>query len=154
MSVSSGEISYASMVAAPISGLPSGSLTPFGWWDFQIVGLKPGETVQVTITFPSAIPLGSNLYKSDCGSADVFNANGIVNSVTGNTLEFSLTDGGAGDCDSVPGQITDPGGIVVTQGDSRPLGVPQFPLGVFALFVVALPLVMLLKRSAYTQAHS
>jgi len=146
--VSAGKIVSASSVATP-SGLPSGSESPFGWWEFEIADLTPGQTAVVTLTFPSAIPSNALLYKSDCGSTPgVYQAESLVDSVGGNVMRMSLTDQGAGDCDGVPGQITDPAGLVVLDGgpNSPARGVPQFPFGTVALVAIALPLLMLLRR--------
>lgn len=148
ISSSAGEITTATFVGAPTSGLPDGASAPFGWWDFQITGLTTGQTAEVTFTFPTAIPSNAVLYKSDCGSTPgVFNADNLVRSISGNTLTISLTDGGAGDCDNVSGQITDPGGIVVTDDPAQaPQGVPQFPFGTLAVLVVAVPLLLAVKK--------
>lgn len=101
----------------------------------------------VTLTFPSAIPAGAHLYKSDCGTPGAHEADGLVQSINGNTMTISLTDGARGDCDAVPGQITDPQGLVVDgQADQNPLDVAQFPIGFAALLLVALPVLLLARR--------
>ena len=72
----------------------------------------------MTLTFPSAIPPNAHYYKSDCGTTPgTFVSDGLITSISGDAMTISLTDGGAGDCDTVAGQITDPGGIVVTDGE-------------------------------------
>lgn len=103
----------------------------------------------MTFTFPSAIPPNALLYKSDCGlSPSVYDAESLVRSSSGDTMTISLTDGGAGNCDSVAGQITDPAGVIVPgDGPDQPSqGVPQFPFGAAVVVAAALPLLVLLRR--------
>jgi hypothetical protein len=119
LSASAGQFASASLVSVPSIGLPVGSVTPFGWWGFQITGLNQGQNVSVTITFPSVVPPNAHFYKSDCGTTPgAYLADNLISGVNGNTMTISLTDGGAGDCDSVTGQVTDPGGIVMPGNDS------------------------------------
>jgi len=149
LTVSAGTIASASSVAAP-AGLPSGSVSPFGWWEFEVTGLTPGQTVLVTLTFTSPVPPGAVLYKSECGpSPGVYEAESLVKSVSGDALTIALTDGGAGDCDAVAGQITDPAGLAVLGDgpDTPPQGVPQFPFGVLTVVGAALPIMALLRRA-------
>ena len=103
-SSSVGNILGLTPVTAP--GLPSVSF-PHGMFSFQICCLDPGESVVVTVILPSAVPVGTVWWKYDNGrwsSLPNLNDNGD------NIMKIRLTDGGAGDSDSIPGQITDPGG--------------------------------------------
>ena len=94
------------LVAVAAPSLPSVNF-PHGMFNFKITGLTPGQTVDVTITLPSAVPVGTVWWKYDNGrwhSLPNLDDNG------NNIMKIRLTDGGTGDLDNVPGQITDPGG--------------------------------------------
>jgi len=90
------------------SGKPEGYEFRDGLSSFKVVGLIPGGTVTVVVTFPSDIPAGSKVYKVDAnGFHEVVGA--VVN---GNAVTMTLTDGGQGDSDGqVNGIIVDPVGV-------------------------------------------
>ncbi|MDA8082355.1 MAG: thrombospondin type 3 repeat-containing protein [Nitrospiraceae bacterium] len=99
------------------AGKPSGFAFNNGLVTFKVNGVAIGGTSQVTLTFPSAIPSGSKVYKALAdGFHEYTNA-----AISGNTVTLTLTDGGAGDSDGVAnGSITDPVGVaspVATGGD-------------------------------------
>ena len=75
---------------------------------YTITGLDPagGETVVVTMTFPTDFPEGSRYFKS---TPDGFvPLEGVT--IIGNEVSLTLTDNGWGDSDAIGGQISDPGG--------------------------------------------
>ncbi|MDI6797988.1 MAG: hypothetical protein QMD09_13645, partial [Desulfatibacillaceae bacterium] len=90
---------------------PTGWIFPDGLPAFTIYDLAPagGDSLTVTIIYPSAYPAGAVYYK--------VTANGFAPYtpavISGNTVLLPLTDGGSGDSDAVNGQITDPGGPAV-----------------------------------------
>jgi len=90
------------------SGKPEGYEFRDGLSSFKVVGVTPGSTVTVVVTFPSDIPAGSKVYKVDTtGFHEVVGA--VVN---GNAVTLTLTDGGQGDGDGqVNGIIVDPVGV-------------------------------------------
>jgi len=90
------------------SGKPVGYEFPDGLSSFKVVGVNPGSTITVVVTFPSAIPAGSKVYKVDTtGFHEV--AGAVVN---GNAVTLTLTDGGQGDGDGqANGIIADPVGV-------------------------------------------
>ncbi|MFP3898155.1 MAG: nitrous oxide reductase family maturation protein NosD [Dehalococcoidia bacterium] len=101
---SGGKIADLVPVTAP--GLPSVSF-PHGMFSFQICCLDPGESAIVTVTLPSPVPVGTVWWKYDNGrwySLPNLDDDGD------NIMKIRLTDGGTGDLDNTPGQITDPGG--------------------------------------------
>jgi hypothetical protein len=104
-SPSNGNIVGLTPVAAP--SLPSVNF-PHGMFTFQICCLTPGQTVDVTVTLPSAVPVGTVWWKYHNGqwsSLPNLSDNGD------NIMVIRLTDGGSGDLDGVAdGFITDPGG--------------------------------------------
>ena len=77
--------------------------------DSEIHDIAPGETVDVELTFPKAIPKGSKVFMAD--------PNGFYElpaSIQGNRVTLTLTDGGSGDADfQANGVIDDPIGVVV-----------------------------------------
>ena len=95
------------LVAVAAPSLPSVAF-PHGMFSFKICCLTPGQTVDLTVTLPSAVPVGTVWWKYDNGrwySLPNLNDNG------NNIMVIRLTDGGVGDSDgTADGQITDPGG--------------------------------------------
>jgi hypothetical protein len=90
------------------AGVPSGYEFPDGLVSYQVIGVVPGSTATVKVTFPSGIPAGSKVYKvGPAGFKEVGNP-----AIQGNTVTLTLTDGGAGDSDGVAnGVIVDPVGV-------------------------------------------
>ena len=89
------------------TGKPSGMEFNLGSYSYRVVGLSTTtpETINVTLTFASAIPTGAKLYKvSGTGYTEI---TGV--SISGNTATFAITDGGSLDADGVHnGTIVDP----------------------------------------------
>ena len=104
-SPSAGNVQGLTPVAAP--SLPSVTF-PHGMFSFQICCLTSGQTVDLTVTLPSAVPVGTVWWKYDNGqwsSLPNLSDNGD------NIMVIRLTDGAVGDSDGVAdGFITDPGG--------------------------------------------
>jgi len=135
-SPSAGNILDLTPVAAP--GLPSVSF-PHGMFSFQICCLTPGQTVDLTVTLPSAVPVGTVWWKYDNGrwySLPNLDDNG------NNIMKIRLTDGGVGDSDEKKdGFITDPGG----PGNPMTVGIDGSPVnkaGVMAPWIVLLAAMM------------
>ena len=83
-----------------------------GFFSFYIVGLKPGisQTVVVTITLPSAVPVGTQYWKYHASEGGWIQI--PMGSDDGdNVITITLVDGGLGDDDGVSdGVIVDQGG--------------------------------------------
>jgi len=97
----------------PTTGKPTGVTFPHGFFSWTVTGLAPGQTITITITFPSNIPAGSQYWKVINGVwTDVTS---LVGSNDGdNVITLTITDGGPGDADgAVNGQISDPGGVAI-----------------------------------------
>ena len=92
------------------AGKPSGYDFPDGLVSYQVIGVVPGSTITVKVTFPSGIPAGSKVYKvGPAGFKEFGNP-----AIQGNTVTLTLTDGGAGDSDGLAnGVIVDPVGVAV-----------------------------------------
>jgi hypothetical protein len=101
-----GNIANLTALAVP-PGAPAGITFPHGMFSFQICCLTPGETVTLTVTLPSKVPIGTRWWKYQAGS---WYSLPIGDDDGDNVITVTLQDGGAGDEDSVPGQITDDGG--------------------------------------------
>jgi hypothetical protein len=88
-------------------GAPAGITFPHGMFSFQICCLNTGETVTLTVTLPSNVPVGTRWWKYHSGS---WYSLPIGDDDGDKVITVTLQDGGTGDSDSVAGQITDPGG--------------------------------------------
>ncbi len=88
---------------------------PHGLFSFTITGLEvveeTGETVTITITYPSPVEAGSEYWKVIDG--EWVDVTSLLGSNDGdNILTLTLTDGGLGDADGeINGVIVDPGGL-------------------------------------------
>ena len=92
----------------PTAGKPNLTF-PFGLFSFNITGLTAGQTVNVTITLPSTVPLVTQYWKYQAGSG--WKQIPMVNPGNNNVITITLVDGGLGDADGKPdGTIVDPGG--------------------------------------------
>ncbi len=118
-------ISNASFVVAP-TGSPANTSFPHGLADFTLIDCTGAATV--TITYPSAIPVGAKYWKENGGVYTEYPATLGANSAT-----FTLTDNGAGDSDPASGLIHDPSGIGITAA-STPQTIPTLTVwGMLAL---------------------
>ena len=135
LTTSDGVMENLTAVAAP--GLPSVSF-PHGMFSFQITGLTAGQTVDVTITLPAPVPVGTLWWKYDNGR---WHGLPNLNDNGDHIMVIRLTDGGAGDLDSILGQITDPGG----PGNPMTVGIDGSPVskaGVMAPWIALLAIMM------------
>jgi hypothetical protein len=85
---------------------------PHGLVAFTLTGCTPGATVTVTITYPE--PITGLVYWTFGPTADDATPHWytLPATVAGNTVSFTITDGGLGDADlTVNGTIVDPSGI-------------------------------------------
>jgi len=125
----------------PAGSAPPGVVFPHGLFNFTVSGCTtPGGTVTFIVTYPTALPAGTQYWKYGPTLANRSNHWYTLPAVTsGSTITFSITDGGLGDDDLVAnGSITDPFGPGV------PPAVPDMP--VVGLVGLALVLTFLLWR--------
>jgi hypothetical protein len=114
--------------ALPAEGKPNLEF-PHGFFSFEITGLASGETVTLTITLPSAAPVGTQYWKY--GPTQENNLNHWYQIPMGdddgdNVITITLVDGGLGDDDlTANGVIVDQGGPGNPPAGGR--GVPAFP---------------------------
>jgi hypothetical protein len=93
----------------PAEGKPALSF-PYGFFSFKITGLSMEQTVNVTIAFPSNIPMTAQYWKYD--STEGWYQIPIRSNDGDNIIIIQLTDGGIGDDDGiVNGVIVDAGGL-------------------------------------------
>ena len=91
-----------------------------GFFSFNITGLSNGQTVNIIITLPQAVPVGTQYWKCQ---GDNWYQIPISGDDGDNVITIELTDGGPGDADGeANGVIVDPGGP----------GVPPAPTADFS----------------------
>ena len=100
-------------VASP-PNTPVGVPFPHGLFIYTLNGCAPGSTVTFNVTYPTAFPVGSQYYKYGPTLNNPvphwYVLPGAI--VSGDTVTFSVTDGGTGDDDRLAnGTIVDPGGV-------------------------------------------
>jgi hypothetical protein len=91
-------------------GILSGFSFPHGFFSFNITNITPGSTVTITITLPSAVPVGTQYWK--CQNGAWTNCTSLLGDDDGDdVLTLTIEDGGLGDADGAAnGTIVDPGG--------------------------------------------
>ncbi len=118
LSTISGGISSLNSISEstlPTSGKPT-TLFPHGFTSWTVAGLTSGQTINVTLTYPSAIPAGSQYWKVIGGIW--VDATSILGSNDGdNTLTLTIQDNGPFDVNPTSGIISDPGGPGVNLSD-------------------------------------
>ncbi|WP_299880391.1 choice-of-anchor U domain-containing protein [uncultured Cocleimonas sp.] len=78
---------------------------------FEIINCAVGETVVVTMDYGQPLPANAAYWKEGTPWFQ------IPSTISGNTVSFSITDGGIGDADgNANGTIVDPGGLAVLSG--------------------------------------
>jgi predicted outer membrane repeat protein len=110
----------------PAGSAPSGVTFPQGLFLFTATGCTPGSAIIMTITYPSALPSGTQYWKYGPTSTDASPHWYVLPAaISGNTVTFSVGDGGLGDDDlAANGTIVDQGG----PGVGGPIaGPPQVP---------------------------
>jgi len=120
--------SFTTAQFIPVTGNPASppgpapAVFPHGLFDFTLGGCTPASTITMTIVYPAALPAGTQYWKYGptqgipSGSWYV-----MPSTITGNTVVFSITDGGPGDDDlAANGTIVDQGG----PGNPGPVGSP------------------------------
>ncbi|MCZ7384959.1 MAG: right-handed parallel beta-helix repeat-containing protein [Candidatus Methanoperedens sp.] len=91
---------------------PAGADLFYGLFRFNITGLAPGGSANLTLTFPTPLPLNTTYLKFGANVTNAtphwYNISAVIN---GNNLTVTLIDGGLGDGDlAANGVIVDPSG--------------------------------------------
>jgi len=107
---SAGFIDAATLPAPP--GYVQLAADPFA---FVLDGCAPGGTVQITITYPQPLPAGARFWKHGPRSGQPTGWYAFPATVGGNTVTFSITNGGLGDddLDADNSQVVDAGAPVL-----------------------------------------
>ena len=120
-----GIIGLSSSTTCPAGG--HGVIFPFGVFSFTVVGIVPGSTVRVTVTFPNVVPTNCRYYQCD-GQGGWNDITSLVQGEGTSVLILSLTDGGPGDIDHrLNARITDPAGPGFSP-DKAPVGASNIAL--------------------------
>jgi YVTN family beta-propeller protein len=110
---------------------------PFGLLDFVLLACNTGSTVTLSIQFPGTIPAGSVYWKyGPTPTQPTPHWYVLPATISGNTVTFSITDGGLGDDDlTANGTVVDQGGP--GGGPARP-AVPALDRAARAMLAVLL----------------
>ena len=112
---------------------------PYGLTGFVLENVGQGGSVTLRIQYPSPVPAGAEYWKygrTKPAGAPHWHRIPMV-SVSADTIEITLTDGGTGDTDAqADGTITDPGGLRV-QAAPQP-GASAVAIPVLSPFALAL----------------
>jgi len=117
--------------ALPTSGKPNLTF-PHAFFSFTVTGLAPGDSVTVTITLPSAVPVGTQYWKygpTPGNLVDHWYQIPIGDDDGDDVIAVPLVDGGLGDdiVTVADGKIVDQGG----PGSPSPATVTGTPVGGF-----------------------
>ena len=130
-------------LSPPAGTAPAGLVFPHGLVTFTIDSCTPGFTAVLTLDLPLGLPPDTEYWKYGPTSADPTPHWYELPAVfTGNTVTFSITDGGLGDDDLVAnGTIIDQGGPAAPAGAGP--AVEQIPtLSEWSLLLLAALLVL------------
>ena len=135
---------FAATLPAPLPPHVRAVHAPLG----LVLGRVAGNgDAQVTVRFTTPVPQGAIYYKygpspdglgctgAACAQPHWYALPGAQFAPDGMSVTFTLTDGGVGDSDSVPHQITDPG-VPVLLAPPAPQAIPA--LGPWALALLSL----------------
>jgi len=117
---------------------------PQGLFDFQVTGCAAGASIVLTITYPQPLPAGSRYWKYGPTLGNpVAHWYVMPATISGNTVTFTITDGGLGDDDLVAnGTIVDAGGPGGINFNTIPTLDPRGLLLLILLMLTAAAVVM------------
>jgi hypothetical protein len=122
---------------------PAGGSFPHGWFKLKLVGCTPGNTVRVTVAWPSPI---AGLYYVKYGpmptspnTSQFYQPAALT--FSGNTVSFDVTDGRLGDDDLlVNGEVLDPSGpLRLDLSHAEPVPTLGSPLIALLLVLLVCP---------------
>ena len=111
--------------------LPAGFSFAQGAFGFTTTQCGTGATLALTLTFEQPLAANAKFFKFNGSTWAEFPA-----SISGNTVTYTVTDGGAGDSNPADGVITDPVAVGVPAAAINPTPVPT--LGQWALVLLSL----------------
>lgn len=126
----------------PAGSAPASVTFPHGLFDFSLVNCTESPTVTMTITYPTALPPGTQYWKYGPTPGNVTPHWYVLPAtISGNTVTFTIADGALGDDDlSANFEIIDQGGPgvgPVSAGTSIPTLSDWGLLLLFALLLIA-----------------
>ncbi|UCU99163.1 fibronectin type III domain-containing protein [Acidovorax radicis] len=110
---------------------PAGKTMPYGEYAFQATSCT--GTVTMAITYPQALPAGTQFWKYGPATAAVggvvatstwFQLGGATLSADRLTVTYAVTDNGAGDSDGTIGRISDPFALAAGPVGGDAVGIP------------------------------
>jgi hypothetical protein len=110
---------------------PAGKTMPFGEYAFQSTSCV--GTVTMAITYPEALPAGTQFWKYGPATAAVggvvaaptwFQLGGVTLSGDRKTVTYTVTDNGVGDSDATVGGISDPFALAAGPLGGDAVGIP------------------------------
>lgn len=148
---------FSSAAFVPLSSVatpaPSRLVFPGGLFDFEVSGCAPGFTMQLTLTYPNPLQLGTSYWKF--GPRPGYPAPAwyeLPASINGNSVTITITDGALGDDDfalGANGTIVDPGGAARFD----PILVPALRDGIVWALVLLLGLLGVLHLRPSTRGR-
>lgn len=143
-----------SSLSCPMEGKPNLEFA-HGFFSFNVTGLTPGQTVTVNITFPQAVPVGTEYWK--CQNNTWVDVTSLLGDDDGDSvLTLTITDGGPGDADGAangviedPGAPGQPGRALIVGGEVYPVNRVKILtpwLGLAAFLAIAMAAIVLLNR--------
>ena len=147
---------YTTSQFIPVTGNPASppgpapANFPHGLFDFTLGGCTPASTITMTIVYPAALPAGTQYWKYGPTPATPGPHWYVLPAtITGNTVVFSITDGGVGDDDlGANGTIVDQGGPGIPGAPGAVDSIPT--LHEWALMLLAL---LLMSSGVYYARH-
>jgi S-layer protein (TIGR01567 family) len=102
----------------------------YGLFRFNITGISPGGSANITLTFPDNLPAGTIYWKYGANATSTTpHWYTIPSTIDGKELTIMLTDGGDGDDDLVAnGNIKDDGGPSIPQAGPATFNISGFKL--------------------------
>ena len=120
-------VTNVAFTAAPAQGQPANTAFPFGLLGFTATGCTGGDA-DVWVTYSEAVPAGAKFYKLIGGSYEEYSHKNRPTVISGNTVQFRVTDGSPADADgTVNGVIQDPAGVGVPSAGV--VGIPTLSEG-------------------------
>nr|WP_312987929.1 choice-of-anchor U domain-containing protein [Comamonas koreensis] len=127
---------------------PANLRFPAGLFGFTAINGPKGTAATITITYPMSFPSNAQYWKygktADNAADHWYQLPGVV--ISGNTVSFSVIDGGLGDSDLLANSvITDPGGVAINTAAPEPGAVTPVPsLSTLALTLLSLLIMALM----------
>ena len=115
-----------------------GIVFPHGLFDFSTSGCLTGNTLSFSITYPAALPPGTQYWKYGPTAANTTPHWYVLPAtISGNTATFSITDGGLGDDDLVAnGTIVDQGGPGAGSSSNSVPTLSEWAMGLLVLLML------------------